>query len=182
VLARYDQVLDIARPDLDALFEAAELEAFHRRFSDVTCADIMSRDVASVEWGTPLEEAWLLLRKRKLRSMPVTDKGQRVVGLVNDLDFLTDLGLHSYKSVRSRFRRLMRPVEADFPGVPEVVGQIMTADVPTAQPTANIGDLVPLLRGYGHRHVPIVDDKKRLIGIVSQSDLISAFYQALLAS
>ena len=182
VLARYDQVLDISRPDMDALFEAAERQAFRRRFGSVTCADIMERDVVSVEWGTPLEEAWLLMRKRRLRSMPVTDKARHVVGLVHDLDFLVDLGLQPYKSVMARFRRLMRPVDSDFPGVPEVVGQIMIPQVPTASAGANIGELVPLLAGSGLRHVPIIDEHRHLVGIVAQSDLIEALYQTSLAS
>lgn len=182
VLSRYDQVLDISRADMDALFQAAERQAFRRRFADVTCADIMVRDVISVEWGTPLAEAWTLMRQNRLRSMPVTDKRGRVLGLVHDLDFLTDLGLHSYKSVRARFRRLIRPVESDFPGTPEVVGQIMVPDVPTAEADANISELVPLLAGSRLRHVPILDGERRLVGLVAQSDLLAALYQTSLAS
>ena len=181
VLARYDQVLEISRPDMDALFQAAEMQAFRRRFGSVTCAEIMTRDVVSVEWGTPLEEAWTLMRRRKLRSMPVTDKAGRVVGLVDDLDFLTDLGLH-YRSVRSRFRRLIRPADSDFPGATEVVGQIMTAEVPTVLATGQIAELVPLLANRALRHVPIVDERRHLVGVVAQSDLIGALYQTSLAN
>ena len=182
VLARTDRLLEISRPDIDRLLRAAEQEGFARRFGAVTCADIMTPDVLSVEWGTPLGEAWALLRANKLRSLPVTDKARRVQGLVHDLDFLTDLGLHSYKTIGTRFRRLLQPVEADFPGTPEVVGQIMRRDVPTARANANIGELVPLLAGGDLRHVPIVDDTNHLVGIVAQSDLTAALYRTLLAA
>ena len=182
VLARYDQVLEIARPDLDVLLEAAERHSFARRFGAVTCAEIMSRDVVSVEWGTPLAEAWTLLRSRRLRAMPVTDKGQRVLGVVHDLDFLADLGLHRYRTLAARFRRLLHPLDGDFPGTPEVVGQIMRKDVPVVRDDANIADLVPLLAGGDLRHVPIVNAGRRVVGIVAPSDLIAALYRSLLAS
>ena len=58
----------------------------------------------------------------------------------------------------------------------------MIAQVPTAFAEANIGELVPLLAGSDLRHVPIVDERRRLVGIVAQSDLIEALYQTSLAS
>lgn len=181
VLARYDQVIDLSRPDIDALLQAAEMQAFRRRFGTLTCAEIMSPDVVSVEWGTPLLEAWTLMRKRRLRALPVTDKGRRVLGLVEDIDFLRDLDVHSYRGIMSRFRRLMRPLSQDFPGTPEVVGQVMITDVPTVTSDANVVDLVPLLAEMGRRHVPIIDGKRQLVGTVTQSDLIAALYRASLA-
>lgn len=181
VLARRDEVIDIARPDIEELFKAAEMEAFRRRFGDVTCAQVMAREPVSVEWGTPLAEAWALMRKRRLRALPVTDKGRRVLGLVEDIDFLRDLDVHSYRGLAPRFRRLMHPRDEDFLGTPEVVGQIMTRDVPTATAATNVVDLVPLLADAGRRHVPIVDDARKLIGTVAQSDLIAALYKTSLA-
>ena len=119
------------------------------------------------------------MRQRKLRAMPVTDKARHVVGLVSDADFLDDIGLHPYETIASRFRRLIRPLESDFPGVPEVVGQIMRKGVASASTASNIVDLVPLLADSRLRHVPIVDDQRHLVGIVAQSDLIGALYQTV---
>ena len=36
--------------------------------------------VEALVGGTPLAEAWALMRKRRLRALPVTDKGRRVLG------------------------------------------------------------------------------------------------------
>ena len=181
VLKRYDQVLDIARSDMDALLQAAEMQSFRRRFGSITCADIMSRDVISVEWGTPLADAWDLMRRRKLRSLPVVDKIGRVLGLVEDMDFLKEFDVHAYASIRPRFRRLMYPVASDFPGTPEVAGQIMAKDVKTVTSMTNVVDVVLLLADSGRRHVPVVDESKLLVGIISQSDLIGALYQTSLS-
>lgn len=181
VLQRYDQVLDISRTDMESLFHQAEMQAYRRRFGSITCADIMTRDVTSVEWGTPLAEAWSLMRKRKLKAMPVVDRARRVVGLVGEADFMADLGLDSYKTLAARFHRWIAPPASDYADTPEAVGQIMDNRVQTAREDSHIVSLVPLLAGSGARHVPIVDAAEKLVGIVAQSDLIAALYQSRLA-
>jgi CBS domain-containing membrane protein len=177
VLSRYDQVLEIGRPDMDALIQATEMQAYRRRFDGVTCADIMSRDVVSVEWGTPLQEAWVLMRRRRFRAMPVVDKARHVVGVVADIDFMNDVGLDTYTSLAARFHRLIAAPTSDTTDRPEVVGQIMSKGVRTATLDTHIVDLVPLMADSGLRHVPIVDAAAHLVGLVAQSDLIAALYR-----
>ena len=40
-------------------------------------------------------------------------------------------------------------------------------------------DLVPVFSEGGHRHIPILDEERRLVGIITQSDLIKALYAAV---
>jgi CBS domain-containing membrane protein len=44
-----------------------------------------------------------------------------------------------------------------------------------------LSDLVPVFSENGHRHIPIIDTERRLVGIVTQSDLIKALYTAVRA-
>ncbi len=67
VLARYNQVLDVSRDDLKALLAETRLRAYDRKLAEVRCEDIMSRDLVTVEFGTPLEDAWALLRSAASR-------------------------------------------------------------------------------------------------------------------
>ena len=90
VLARYNQVLDLSRDDLQSLLAQTEIEAY-RRLGEVRCADIMSRDVATVAFGTPLQEAWALLRERRIKALPVADRVLRVVGIVTQSDLVAAL-------------------------------------------------------------------------------------------
>ncbi|MCB1905754.1 MAG: CBS domain-containing protein, partial [Rhodocyclaceae bacterium] len=39
--------------------------------------------------------------------------------------------------------------------------------------------LVRLFSQGGHHHIPIVDSAQRLVGIITQSDLIRALYRAV---
>lgn len=81
------------RDDLKGLFEPAEVHAYHRRFGELTCADIMSRDMIAVSFGTGLQEAWTLLRRHDIRALPVIDPALRVIGMVSEADFLTNADL-----------------------------------------------------------------------------------------
>ncbi len=181
VMRRYDQVLDVSRADMTALFQQAEMESYHRRFGSISCASIMARDVVSVEWGTPLGEAWTILRKHKLRAMPVVDRARHVLGMVSDIDFMNDAGLDTYRTLAARFHRLIAPPTTDYADTPEAVGQIMAKGIPTVRADSPIVELVPILADSGLRQVPVVDEAGHLVGIVAQSDLIAGLYRSRLA-
>jgi CBS domain-containing membrane protein len=57
---------------------------------------------------------------------------------------------------------------------PEAVGQIMVRQVRVASADRPISELVPLFADTGHHHIPIIDADKRLVGIITQSDLVAA--------
>ncbi len=54
----------------------------------------------------------------------------------------------------------------------------MTRDVSVANEHLTAGELVPLFSESGHRHIPVVDDERRLVGIIAESDLVRALYRA----
>lgn len=180
VLKQYDQVLDVSRHDMETLFQQAEMQAYRRRFGVMTCADIMSRDIVSVEWGTPLQEAWQLMRRHRLRAMPVVDRARHVVGLVSDIDFMNDAGLDTYTTLAAKFHRLIAPPVTDYTDTPEVVGQIM-GKTQTVTANSHVVTLVPMLADAGMRYVPVVDSDGHLAGLVTQADLIAALYQSRFA-
>jgi CBS domain-containing membrane protein len=177
VLRQYNQILDVSRDDLEGLLRQAEMRAYHRRFGEVTCADIMSRDVVAVQFGTTLEEAWSELRRHDIRALPVIDPARRVIGMVSDVDFMTNAELHGYGALGSRFRHFLRRPASTHSDRPEVVGQIMPRGVRTVSDTTHIAQLVPLMADAGLRHVAVVDSERRLCGIISQSDLVAALYR-----
>ena len=56
----------------------------------------------------------------------------------------------------------------------EVVGQIMTRHVRVASAHRSLLDLLPLFTDGGHHHIPIVGEHRKLVGIVSRSNLLRA--------
>lgn len=109
ILARYDQVLDISRDELERLFQAAELRAFDRVLGDITCADIMSRDVVAAQFGTPISNAWALLLKHDM------------VPWHGDVLFLTGTTSHSFWSLPDRAVLLLRPAGCALTTPPSAV-------------------------------------------------------------
>jgi CBS domain-containing membrane protein len=174
VLARYNQVLDVSRDDLQQLLSQAELHAYQRRLGELRCADIMSRDLATVEYGTSLQDAWALLRERRIKALPVIDKVRRVVGIVTLADFMRHADLDLHHGWADRLRTLIRPSHTTHADKPEAVGQIMVRQVRVASADRPLSELVPLFADTGHHHIPIIDGERRLVGIITQSDLVAA--------
>lgn len=179
VLARYNQVLDISRDDLAALIRETELESYKRRIGTLHCADIMSGAPVSVEFGTPLAEAWALMHERRIKALPVTDRTRRVVGIVTQADFFRQLDLQQHEGIAGRLRELIRATRSVMSEKPEVVGQIMTRQVRVASADRPVVDLVPLFSEGGHHHIPIIDGERRLTGMITQSDFVRALYRAV---
>jgi CBS domain-containing membrane protein len=177
VLKQYNQVLDVSRDDLKSLFLQTEMHAYRRRFGEITCADIMSRDVVAVEFGTDMEEAWGLLRRHKVKALPVVDRARRVIGIVTFGDFIKHADLDVHQGFEQKLRQFIRRTRHTHSDKAEVVGQIMTRPVRTARSDMHIVELVPMLSDTGLHHIPIVDSERRLAGLVTQSDLIAALYR-----
>lgn len=180
VLKSYGQVLDISRDDLEDIIVATEMKAYERRFGIITCGDIMSKDAVTLEFSSPLKEAWHLMRRHKLHALPVLNKGGRVIGIVAQNDFLRHSELDEYVSFAERLRRFLMNSPDTHSEKPEVVGQIMTAKVVTARTGAPIVELVPLMSNAGLHHIPVVDGDNRFAGMVSQSDLLASLYEGRL--
>ena len=176
-LGQYDQVLDVSADELETLFQRAEMNAYHRRFGEITCAQIMSRDVVAVTFGTSLQDAWSLLRRHQIRALPVLDPARRVIGMATDLDFMASADLDAFDGLAARFRRIIRKPTTIYTDRPEAVGQIMRRNVPTVSEDTHIVELVPLMVDAGQRHIAVVDAARKLSGIISQSDLVAALYR-----
>lgn len=174
VLARYNQVLDVPRDDLRDILNEAGLLAARRRITTLRCADVMSGDPEAVEWGTPLQDAWALLREHRIKALPVIDRARRVVGIVTLHDFMREASLDLHEDWPTRLRRLLTPSPLTHSTKPEVVGQIMTRQVRVVSADRPLAELVPLFAATGHHHIPVVGPQARLVGILTQSDLVAA--------
>jgi len=181
-LAHYNQFLDVSRDDLGDLLRFAETAAYERNFGNLVCRDIMSREPIAAQFGDRLDEAWAIMREKRIKALPVTDRSRRVVGIVTVADFLEHAGFERTEGIGERLRSLIRRAGAVHSDKPETVGQIMTREVRVASEDRAVAELVPLFSEDGHHHIPIINDEKRLVGIITQSDLVRALYRATKAS
>ena len=178
VLARYNQVLDISRDDLAELLEQVEARAYQRKMGELRCADVMSHEPVTARAEMPLQQAWALMRARRIKALPVVDRQGHLLGIVTVADFMRQIDLDVHEGLGWRLRSLVRPRTRQEENS---VGHIMTRTVRVASADRLLIDLVPVFSENGHRHIPIIDGSRRLVGIITQSDLIRALYQAVRA-
>lgn len=176
-LKDFDAYLNISENDLLRLYSLAQHNAYVRKFGEIRCQDIMSKDVITVEYGTDLEEAWALLRLHKIKVLPVVDKAHRVIGVISLVDILKRADLKTYRGFEEKLIAFIRKSARLHSEKPESVGQVMASPAFTVDEHAYIAALVPMLSDKGLHHVPVINAERRLVGMVSQSDLIAALYQ-----
>ncbi|MGC3985568.1 MAG: HPP family protein [Pseudorhodoferax sp.] len=180
-LAHYDQVLDISRQDLEQLLQFAEAAAYERKFGELRCRDVMSTPPLTVPFGCTLDEAWTLMRERRIKALPVTDRAQHLVGIVTVADFMKHADFTSIEGLGARLRKLIRATGLTHDDKPHVVGQIMTRQVRIASADRYISELLPLFSEAGHHHIPVLDAERRVVGVITQSDLIRALHRTVRA-
>ena len=174
-LSHYNQVLDISRADLAGLLHMAGRAAFQRTLGELRCADIMSRPPMAVEAGVALKDAWEMMQREQIKALPVVDSAGQVQGIVTMADFMRLAKLEMHEGWGQRLRTLMRGRS----GQPTRVEDIMSRQVQVVQAHQHVMDLVPLFSRGGHHHIPIVDAKSRLAGVITQTDLVRALASAL---
>jgi CBS domain-containing membrane protein len=175
-LQNYNEALDIDRGDLEIILRQAESNAYRRRFGEVTCGDVMTTNVVTVVFGDLLEDAWKLMQQHRVKALPVIDRSRRVVGIITLADFLKHTGVEEHITLAARMKAFVKRVETEYANKPDVVGQIMTRRVQVASAHKSVVELVPIFAESGHHHIPVIDDDLRLVGMITQSDLILALY------
>jgi CBS domain-containing membrane protein len=158
------ELLDVSKDDLEELFIAAEHSAWSRRFGDIRCADVMSRDVVSVQPSTPAQEAWQLMIRHAVKALPALDVDGTLLGIVTLHDFFVGQAAAPGGA-------------ADLSPSPRV-GDLMTRHVLVARPDDALVDLVSAFSDGGRHHLPVVDERRRLVGMVTQSDMVAALFRA----
>ncbi|PTE07409.1 HPP family protein [Mesorhizobium helmanticense] len=153
-LGALEETFDIDRNDLERLLRQVELQAMVRSHRTLLCEDIMSRDVISVDEQAPADEARHLLLDHNIRTLPVVDGEARLVGAVG-------------------LRELTRAAEA-------VKG--VTSTAATASASAPAMSLLPVLTDGRSHAVVIVDDDRRILGLITQTDLLAATARAQVAN
>lgn len=144
-LASLNESFDISRHDLTRIYRQMELEGIARSPSNLTCADIMSKDVIQIGANASPKDARALLIDNNIRVLPVVRPDGTLLGTVGIRDLLD--GSSTISSVKKAV---------------------------TARKSQTILSLVPALTDGRNHAVIIVDDDGRVEGLVSQTDLLSA--------
>ncbi|EKS70295.1 MULTISPECIES: HPP family protein [Burkholderiaceae] len=174
VLARQKDWLDVDPDDLETLLRETQLQAYARRFKEFTCADIMTRQVVSVGLDTSARSALRLLVRHRVKALPVVDASNRLRGIVTRPDLVV--------VPRSRGARIVERLFGRSSRTDAVVSSLMTTEVRSVDTNTAIAELVPMFAHFGHHHVPVVDPEEHLVGMITETDLISGLYRQTLTA
>lgn len=136
-------------------------------------SEVMSRRIVAVSPGTDYATLVAAVRDHHHDLLPVVDDQRRVLGLVAASDLLAKLALGALPPRGMRFEtRQVRALRRKGAGV--VAGELMTAPALTVTASTSVADAA--LTAVRHRvhHLPVTDDRHRLVGMVCLCDLLRA--------
>ncbi len=170
-LSNMGTYVDVSVDELEQICTLAR-QAQDQLFGPSVCADIMTREVITAEYDTPVEQVWEWMVRYRIRSVPVVDRKRFVIGIITTQDFLKQVLQVEGKTWSERFRNFLIPSTGLETDKPEVVGHLMTRPVVTAYQDQALAEVMPLFSRHGFHHLPVVDRGDKLVGIISEHDLV----------
>ena len=116
-------------------------------------SECMSKDVCFVKPNCNTYDAARIMCENHIGCIPVCDDGKKIVGLITDRDIL------------------LRAVACDKDTKATPVSEIMTTNVYTCEPQAEINEAQNLMAQNQIRRIPVVDEKCKVVGILTMGDL-----------
>ena len=132
----------------------------------------MTKDVVTLDKDADIAEAKQLMIRYRIRHLPVTRPDRILIGIVSDRDirsampskFFHDPGIKEMETER-------------LTGV--LVQEIMTKDPVSVSLSSTLQDALLLFEKARVGAFPVVDENLKVMGIISDRDLLNAFIQVL---
>lgn len=149
--------------------------------SEVPVTDIMTTDVVSFTGDETVEVAMRRLVDAGVDAGPVVDGEGRVVGILSTGDLVVEEArLHFPTIVNFLGVNVTLPFdkksldESVAKALGSTVAEVMTADPECVLVGATVQDAATLLHDHNVSRLPVVDDDRRLVGIVARGDIVRA--------
>ena len=162
----------LARGGMDLSVELQRALALELRAAGVTpradqphrAADVMTHDPVTLPATTPLAQAAAVLADHNLKRLPVIDGDGRLAGMVSRSDLL--------KTIAEGLRQRPDTPLALPTGAPATAAAIMLRDVPTVRRDTPLAETLDRLLETQKRRVVVTDDEQRVVGIITDGDVI----------
>jgi CBS domain-containing protein len=145
---------------------------------DMLVEDVMTTNVITVGKFENVLAVADILASRNISGIPVVDKQGKAIGIITQADILSVVGVrkdHTFKDL------LKHMLGEPFPErkMGDIVGDIMTSPVLTTSPQTNIAEVVRIMDEKKIRRLLVVDEEKKLVGIISRADILKAVLRKL---
>jgi CBS domain-containing protein len=142
--------------------ESARRQVRLQKFLAMQTKDVMTKLVLTVSRHVTLRELEHLLETHDFNGFPVVE-GHHLLGIVTKFDFLKNF-VFTPSTVFPHYDDLMK----------RTVEEIMTRNVCTVHPTTPLTRVLQMMVETRDKSLPVVDDKNRLVGIISRGDTVRA--------
>jgi acetoin utilization protein AcuB len=132
---------------------------------------VMTQQVITIDPDSDITEAGSLMARHRFRHLPVTREDDTLIGIVTDRDIRS--------AMPSKYLQggLQQVLEAESIGVK--VRAVMTKNPVTVSPFSTIQDALLLIEKTRVGAFPVVDENLKVLGMVSDRDLLKAFINFL---
>jgi CBS domain-containing protein len=138
--------------------------------------DVMTSDVVSVRPETSLKEVARLLVERRISGVPVVAEDGTVVGVVSEGDILfKERGPSKSGRTLSWLMDASYKNEAQLKFEAQTAAEAMTTPAKTIPRWHSISGAAAQMIEGGVNRLPVVDNRGKLVGIVTRADLVRAF-------
>ncbi len=121
----------------------------------------MTRDVITIPPGTSLFEAHRLMTEKRIRRLPVVDRG-KLVGIIT---------LGDVRGAEPSAASTLSVWEMNNLLAKLTVSEIMTREPVTISQEATISTVAEIMLEKKFSGLPVVDDAGKLVGIITESDI-----------
>jgi CBS domain-containing protein len=129
-------------------------------------SEVMQREVVTLRADDRLDLADDIMRLGRVRHMPVLE-GERLVGILSNRDLLAASLTKALSFEPAHRRAFMRSVD---------VREVMSKEVVTASPDLPLADAARIMIERQIGCLPVVKDEGRLLGLLTETDLLRAAY------
>ena len=139
--------------------------------------DVMTREVVSVGPQATFTEIRAAMFTHDVSGLPVVGTDGVLLGMVTEADLIAKEAFRTRQYGRSRLflsRLRGRDVSWMAKAQGRVAADLMTADVDTVAPDADLGAVARMMLQRRHKRLPVLADG-RLVGIVARRDLLRPF-------
>lgn len=118
--------------------------------------DMMKRETKTCGPGTTLSSAGKIMAEERCGMLPVTGEGRLLLGVITDRDICLAVTASDQRPSAIQVRQVMSP------------------EVYTCGPADELLDALETMRRRELRRLPVIDEQRRLIGLLSLEDVVLA--------
>jgi CBS-domain-containing membrane protein len=136
--------------------------------------DLMTPQVVTIGPATPFKEIVARLANHRVSAVPVVDDDGLVLGVVSEADLLLKEEFPDPDADIPLFWTKRRRLERDRAAA-TTARDLMSVAVVSIAPDATVAEAARRMHSAGVKRLPVLDERGRLVGIVSRADLLKVF-------